>query len=690
MSGGGWLAWHSERRWVHSTSLQEEYMYLSHMPAAVQKNRIGTSSVMLLHTILWGLCSLVLITPSDSKETTDAPTKLLDHNGGTGFHRELQFAGALDTTCDDGKFRQAIEFLDYQCCGPDECQDRRVPTTCRSAECATALADLMFGDCALSFQRTMDTAFGSAPDGTSEATDTLWASCCMLPAVDAQAAVDARCEAQLSPRPPPPAHPPGGGHRRELTKTEERQDRRRKRREQRRLQREQRPSSATQEILEAGVECEDCAGVPHGVARIDVCGVCGGNARDVSTCDRGICADDPDWVFHSGFSVNDYPCAHYRERRWDCMLVKNADGVSAAEACPVSCGTGCADQDDCMPVNPCLNGGTCTDPHDDIGAPVCDCPESYVDCGDDQCLNGDANFGAPICDCPEPYGGPLCGDTCFDDPNWFFHHNGIDYPCHFYSFPSTQQWCTTATANAAGVSAPDACPVSCGTGCADVDDCQPTNPCLNGGTCTDPPDDNIATPVCDCPEPYGGPLCGSTCFDDPNWFVHNFQNGIDNPCRTYSFPRSQHYCTRVWNFHSVSAAEACPVSCGTGCADVDDCQSTNPCLNGGVCTDPPDDNVGAPVCDCPEPYVGEVCESRIPDGHDPSRCMEPPNRSHDTPDIVQDIGGVMMTHDNDCCAVVNQGGCEPGYTYVQGPDFCGRPNIPYNTKSTWCVPDGVG
>ena len=101
---------------------------------------------------------------------------------GQSQRRHLQMSAALEEGCEMNKFQQDIEYLDRQCCTRGECSDGRPPSTCPSAVCGKALADLKFGVCAETFQRVMDPAFGSALDGMSEAVELLWTDCGRAPA----------------------------------------------------------------------------------------------------------------------------------------------------------------------------------------------------------------------------------------------------------------------------------------------------------------------------------------------------------------------------------------------------------------------------------------------------------------------------------------------------------------------------
>ena len=57
----------------------------------------------------------------------------------------------------------------------------------------------------------------------------------------------------------------------------------------------------------------------------------------------------------------------------------------------------------------------------------------------------------------------------------------------------------------------------------------------------------------------------------------------------------------------VTAAQACPRSCVTGCGlGYDNCAS-NPCNNGGICTS----LAGSFTCECPNRICGETCDERL-------------------------------------------------------------------------------
>ena len=193
--------------------------------------------------------------------------------GGSDRRRVQMIAGMLEDSCRLSKFEQDIAYLDAQCCTRGECNNGHAPTTCPSAMCGKALADLKFGECALTFARMMDTAFESEPDGISEAIEVLWSDCGRLPLAEAQAMVDDVCASEASA--PQQNVPPRGGHRRQLTRTKQKH---------RRLQGLDARLTHTHEVLMAAVNCEDCNGVPYGSAVYNGCHVCNGSPMSPAEC----------------------------------------------------------------------------------------------------------------------------------------------------------------------------------------------------------------------------------------------------------------------------------------------------------------------------------------------------------------------------------------------------------------------
>lgn len=102
--------------------------------------------------------------------------------------------------------------------------------------------------------------------------------------------------------------------------------------------------------------------------------------------------------------------------------IADANGVTLASACPLSCGTGCAVlSNDCL-NNPCGSNGVCIDDfHDALSTYTCDCPDGVVDdqncvdecasspCGDHGTCVDDVLFYT--CVCRPGFCGAECSDT---------------------------------------------------------------------------------------------------------------------------------------------------------------------------------------------------------------------------------------------------------------------------------------
>ena len=241
----------------------------------------------------------------------------------------------------------------------------------------------------------------------------------------------------------------------------------------------------------------------------------------------------------------------------------------------------------CLSGNsPCLNGGACTD---SIGSYTCACP---------------AGFCGPTCADPAQRNGQC---PCADDPAWVNDRDPL-YRAACSRFAARPDvYCSRAAnpdglADAAGVTAAEACPVSCQSGCAlTYDDCcellalpimfhvpvcrrldytcavyacdftavvlADNIPCLNGGVCTD----GIGSFTCDC---AGTGYYGLTCEipmstpcdpeDDPAWV-----DQYGSVCLVFE---NQGVCSQAVDAAGVTASEACPVACQSGCLlTYDDC-----------------------------------------------------------------------------------------------------------------------
>lgn len=229
-------------------------------------------------------------------------------------------------------------------------------------------------------------------------------------------------------------------------------------------------------------------------------------------------------------------CAPFALNREYCTSFVDVRGVSAAEACPVACRTGCyLTHDDCQShntaLNPCQNGGICVD---GVGSFGCQCPAGY--CGSNDCsvrssIPVDSSGQCPCVDSPTYRetlftGGLPCDKFRPDEQGGQF--NGL---CHFGE-------------DASGITPAVACPNACETGCAAAYDNCIENPCLNGGVCNDAQ----GFAICTCPDHLASDVEGDRCTDE--------------------------------------------------------CE-TNPCLNGGNCVD----GISDYTCQCSGGWTGPTCEN---------------------------------------------------------------------------------
>eukprot|EP00057_Strongylocentrotus_purpuratus_P005095 XP_003730202.1 PREDICTED: fibropellin-1 [Strongylocentrotus purpuratus] len=116
-----------------------------------------------------------------------------------------------------------------------------------------------------------------------------------------------------------------------------------------------------------------------------------------------------------------------------------------------------------------------------------------------------------------------------------------------------------------------------------------SDPCVNGGTCTNSADDTTYT--CSCPPPFAGPTCQTEIDPCVN-------NTCANGTSCFPVPNSLNYTC------------ACPIGLsGERCETaVSPCVASS-CENGANCTGAPGQTTY--TCTCPADYTGTLCETSL-------------------------------------------------------------------------------
>ncbi|XP_063803427.1 delta-like protein 4 isoform X2 [Pseudophryne corroboree] len=172
------------------------------------------------------------------------------------------------------------------------------------------------------------------------------------------------------------------------------------------------------------------------------------------------------------------------------------------------------------------------------------------------------------CICDEGWGGLFCDQ----DLNYCTHHK----PCkNGATCMNTGQGSFTCSCRAGYI----------GVNCEEkINECD-SNPCRNGGSCTDVESGY----VCECPQGYYGTHC-----------EHSVLNCADSPCFNGGTCRERE--------NGASYACQCPQGyTGSNCEKKVDRCTSNPCLNGGQCS-----IFGyTPLCRCRPGYTGPTCAINI-------------------------------------------------------------------------------
>ena len=153
-----------------------------------------------------------------------------------------------------------------------------------------------------------------------------------------------------------------------------------------------------------------------------------------------------------------------------------------------------------------------------------------------------------------------------------------------------------------------------GVSCEAFDDCS-SNPCQNGGTCTN----SVDGFECACLDGYDGRRCGA-----------DVDECASSPCRNGGT------CSHGIDYYNCTCSNGIS---GANCeVNIDDCGADS-CANGGTCVDA----VNGFECVCPIGFTGERCESEI------DECLSNPCLSG----TCANEKGFYVCH------------CDPGYTGSQ-------------------------
>ncbi|XP_077999677.1 uncharacterized protein LOC144452453 [Glandiceps talaboti] len=299
--------------------------------------------------------------------------------------------------------------------------------------------------------------------------------------------------------------------------------------------------------------------------------------------------------------LNGATCSAY-SHTWHCECADNYFGVN------------CENVYSCDNYTPCLNGGVCEQTENSYR---CSCPRNFfgdycenerTPCTTNPCENGGTCYltdDGVQCDCPNDFTSELCEQTvndcaslpcnaglCIDNGYqsvqcFCFFGWGGDF-CNVNLRGCDFNFCLNGgSCVEVGVLASCQCMAGfTGSLCqVNIDDCLGEN-CDNGGTCID----GIDSFQCACTYGWTGALCDEADIDpcDPNLCVHGVCVQTANPSLCHC-PGFTCQCDAGFD--------------GPLCAfEFDEC-SSNPCANGGECTDLTNDF----DCSCPDGFIGATC-----------------------------------------------------------------------------------
>ncbi|XP_077993853.1 uncharacterized protein LOC144447650 [Glandiceps talaboti] len=250
----------------------------------------------------------------------------------------------------------------------------------------------------------------------------------------------------------------------------------------------------------------------------------------------------------------------------------------------------------CSDINECLESSTCDQLCQNLpGSFLCQCNSGYVlnstdqttcvetdECQSDPCINGDCLdiVDGFVCDCYPGYIDTTCSTEINECDSQPCVYGTCDDYVNFYN-------CTCL----AGYT---------GTNCQlNINECS-TNPCANGQC-----QDLIDMYQCICDDGWEG----TDCDQDVDECASDSTNDCEQECNNVEITvDSRGYQCSCLDGYTLNGDNST-------CTEIDECD-TNPCQNGGVCTD----LINAYECQCSTGWEGATCTQDINECNVGSEC----------------------------------------------------------------------
>ncbi|MBN2528831.1 MAG: hypothetical protein JXR76_20745 [Deltaproteobacteria bacterium] len=251
----------------------------------------------------------------------------------------------------------------------------------------------------------------------------------------------------------------------------------------------------------------------------------------------------------------------------------------------------------------------------------CDLQENPCNDGDDVLATCENTVGSVDCDCSDGF--EQIFNTCIDINECNVDNGGCDLLAG----------CENTVGSFHCNDCPEGYDGTGATGCFDINECDPVDPCGVNATCDNTP----GAYVCNCDDGFfGDGFAGCSDVDECEW-----KNGYCDPVAV---------CNNVPGGHTCGDCPAGYTGDGyTGCQDIDECVSGTACGANAHCENSP----GSVSCECNAGYEGDGTVG----------CTE-------INECLVDNGGCdALTQCTDGLAEVSCGPCPAGYT-GNGQDGC--------------------